>query len=829
MTFFDDETRDEPIADDGDIDIDDDETGLPDSLYQPPESEALLRRVADLIATARPMPLSASVMINKEEVLDLIEEAIERLPDELRAARWLLKEREEFLAKVKREGDDILDAARGRAERMVQRTEVVKASEQRARQIDPEGPGRGPPHQAECEDFGDQKLASFEIVLERTMKTVGAGRAKLQGLVTSSGEVPVVAARRRDRGWGLLLRPGPGLMATRRPLVISVADLLAHPGVQHAVTVEGELDDLAVVVRRRVRRGEPVRVDLVLESTGSAVVVSRHRPGAVGRRVPALPGRGVGRGRGRGPRDLRAPADRGRDLPARRRRDRPRAAGLRDAVLLALPLAPLCDEDCGGPGPEAYQVSVAAVGEAEDEDAAGRPQVGGARRAPDELAESGRDVVHRSSREPASLVALAPAWDATSGPTSSAGTAAMAVPKKKTSKSKSRSRRASAWKLEAPRPQPLPPLRRGQAARTSCAATAAGTTAARPSTSTSPLTAGAAMLPIAVDAMGGDRAPGEIVAGAAPAADELGVPVVLVGRPDELGDAGGLEVIAASEVIAMDADPGAASGTMKDSSLVRGAEAVRDGKASAMVSAGNTGATMASALLRMGRIKGVARPAIATPIPVPGRARPRSCSTPAPTPSASPSGWCSSPRWARCSPATATASTGPGSACCRSARSRPRARRWSRRPTRSCPTPALDGAGRRVRRQRRGPRPHVRRGRRGRHRRVHRQRRPQDARGRAAGRRSARSSRAFDTDDETRDAAEALMPRLLPLYDDLDPDNAGGAMLLGVDGVCIISHGSSSARAMVNAIRVAAEMVARRRRRAPSRRREHLTVGRPRP
>ena len=57
---------------------------------------------------------------------------------------------------------------------------------------------------------------------------------------------------------------------------------------------------------------------------------------------------------------------------------------------------------------------------------------------------------------------------------------------------------------------------------------------------------------------------------------------------------------------------------MKDSSLVRAAEAVRDGKASAMVSAGNTGATMASALLRMGRIKGVARPAIATPIPCPG-------------------------------------------------------------------------------------------------------------------------------------------------------------------------------------------------------------------
>src|SRR5439155_25369174 len=122
----------------------------------------------------------------------------------------------------------------------------------------------------------------------------------------------------------------------------------------------------------------------------------------------------------------------------------------------------------------------------------------------------------------------------------------------------------------------------------------------------------------AVDAMGGDRAPGEIVAGARQAADELGVPVVLVGQPEAIGDAGGLEVIPASEIIGMAEDPAQGVRRKKDSSLVRAAEAVRDGRASAMVSAGNTGATMASALLRMGRLKGVQRPAIATPIPVPG-------------------------------------------------------------------------------------------------------------------------------------------------------------------------------------------------------------------
>jgi hypothetical protein len=159
--------------------------------YQHPESEALLRRVAEMIAGARPMPLSASVMINKDEVLEMLDEALERLPDELRAARWLLKEREEFLAKTRRDADDILDSARARAERMVQRTEVVKAAEQRARHTIDTADEEARRLRLECEDYCDQKLASFEIVLERTLKTVAAGRTKLQGNPLS-GEVPVV-------------------------------------------------------------------------------------------------------------------------------------------------------------------------------------------------------------------------------------------------------------------------------------------------------------------------------------------------------------------------------------------------------------------------------------------------------------------------------------------------------------------------------------------------------------------------------------------------------------------------------------------------------------
>ena len=144
------------------------------------DSEELLRRVSDLIANARPMPLSASAMINKEELLELLDEAIGRLPDELREARWLRKERDEYLAKMRADGDEITDAARARAEQMVQRTEVVKAAEHRARRILDGADAEARRLRLECEDFCDQKLASFEIVLERTLKLVASGREKLQ-------------------------------------------------------------------------------------------------------------------------------------------------------------------------------------------------------------------------------------------------------------------------------------------------------------------------------------------------------------------------------------------------------------------------------------------------------------------------------------------------------------------------------------------------------------------------------------------------------------------------------------------------------------------------
>src|SRR5437868_14948808 len=95
-----------------------------------PPTEVLLKRVIDVLNNTRPMPLSSSHLLNnKDEVIELLEDALSRLPDELRQARWLLKEREEFLARTQREGDEIIEVARTQAARMVQKTEIVREAQ----------------------------------------------------------------------------------------------------------------------------------------------------------------------------------------------------------------------------------------------------------------------------------------------------------------------------------------------------------------------------------------------------------------------------------------------------------------------------------------------------------------------------------------------------------------------------------------------------------------------------------------------------------------------------------------------------------------------------
>jgi vacuolar-type H+-ATPase subunit H len=142
--------------------------------------ESLLRRVTEIVSTAKNLPLTSSVRLdNREEVLELLEDAAASLPEELRQARWLLKERQEYLDSVQRQGDEILESARVRAEHMVQRTEIVREAQRTARKTVEDAREEARRLRHEAEDYCDQKLAAFEIVLERTLKTVNAGRQKL--------------------------------------------------------------------------------------------------------------------------------------------------------------------------------------------------------------------------------------------------------------------------------------------------------------------------------------------------------------------------------------------------------------------------------------------------------------------------------------------------------------------------------------------------------------------------------------------------------------------------------------------------------------------------
>jgi cell division septum initiation protein DivIVA len=152
-----------------------------------PDTEALLRRVIEIVNNARTMPMSNTIRLTKDEVQELLEEALDRLPEELKRARWMLKEREEFLAKTRREGEDILEQARVAAERMVQRTEIVREAAHTASRLVDDAREESSRLRLEAEDYCDQKLAAFEIVLERTIKTVAAGREKLRSATPPDG------------------------------------------------------------------------------------------------------------------------------------------------------------------------------------------------------------------------------------------------------------------------------------------------------------------------------------------------------------------------------------------------------------------------------------------------------------------------------------------------------------------------------------------------------------------------------------------------------------------------------------------------------------------
>jgi cell division septum initiation protein DivIVA len=144
------------------------------------DSSVLVRRAIDIIANAKPLPLSSSVRVEPDEVLELLHRAAEQQPEELRQARWLLKERTEFLAKVQREADEILEDAKAQAAQLVSRQEIVKEAKRSAAHVVDAADAEARKKKHEAEDWCDQQLAKLELVLDRISKTAEAGRERLR-------------------------------------------------------------------------------------------------------------------------------------------------------------------------------------------------------------------------------------------------------------------------------------------------------------------------------------------------------------------------------------------------------------------------------------------------------------------------------------------------------------------------------------------------------------------------------------------------------------------------------------------------------------------------
>ncbi len=162
------------------------------------DAESIIGQVLEIINTAKSMPLSSSVIVSREDVVALLQSALDRLPDELRQARWLLREREEFLAERSKEADALMEDVRAQAEHMVQRTEIVRQANSVAQRILDDANDEARTMRHEAEDFCDQKLAGMEIVLDRLTRTVQSGRSRLAAAPVVEPETTPAAGTEED-------------------------------------------------------------------------------------------------------------------------------------------------------------------------------------------------------------------------------------------------------------------------------------------------------------------------------------------------------------------------------------------------------------------------------------------------------------------------------------------------------------------------------------------------------------------------------------------------------------------------------------------------------
>ncbi|PSO54849.1 MAG: hypothetical protein BRC31_01440 [Actinobacteria bacterium QS_5_72_10] len=158
-----------------------------------------------LLSTSRPVPLSSSIMVNRADVEAVLEGLRQGLPEELRQARWIIKERDDLVEQARSEAQQIVDDAREERDRMLSETEVVKAANREAERIVADAREEAKVLRLEAEDYVDSKLANFEIALHKTLKSVEKGRERLRGRLASdelTGEPESRDDQPQDHGEG---------------------------------------------------------------------------------------------------------------------------------------------------------------------------------------------------------------------------------------------------------------------------------------------------------------------------------------------------------------------------------------------------------------------------------------------------------------------------------------------------------------------------------------------------------------------------------------------------------------------------------------------------
>jgi vacuolar-type H+-ATPase subunit H len=140
---------------------------------------ARLQQLEDMIREAKSMPLSSSALLNREEILELVAQMREVLPEEIKQARWVVKDREELLTKARRDSQRIVEEAEQEQLRMATREEVVKRAEAEADRILAEAREEARRMRLEAEDYVDAKLAQFEIALQRSSEELAATKTAL--------------------------------------------------------------------------------------------------------------------------------------------------------------------------------------------------------------------------------------------------------------------------------------------------------------------------------------------------------------------------------------------------------------------------------------------------------------------------------------------------------------------------------------------------------------------------------------------------------------------------------------------------------------------------